>query len=187
MLATFLGLHFDGGVDATGIATVLLAIATAGLAVYTRTSVNQGALELAQSQRPVLVPRRDDRSKPGFKNGRFLLPVVNVGVGPAMTIRCQVEFGDIEGNASAAPTLSIETARTAIGANEHAFLAFENVALTSPMGFAFNIEFADVSGNAWLTRGFYSEAAQEFRDVVIRAGRLSEADRYRTSARVGHA
>ena len=85
------------------------------------------------------------------------------------------------------PKALMETARTAIGANEHAYLAFDNVALNSAMGFAFNIEFADVSGNAWLSRGFYSEAAQEFRDVDIQAGRLSEADRYRTSARVRHA
>jgi hypothetical protein len=89
MLATFLGLHFDGSVDATGMATVLLAIATAGLAVYTRTSIKQGAIELAQSQRPVLVPLSGGRSKPELEDGRFLLPVVNVGVGPAMTIRAQ--------------------------------------------------------------------------------------------------
>ena len=94
MLATFLGLYFDGGVDATGIATVLLAIATAGLAVYTRMSVKQGALKLAQSQRPVLVPLRGGHSKPALKDGQFLLPVVNVGVGPAMTIRAELEFGD---------------------------------------------------------------------------------------------
>jgi len=187
MLATFLGLYFDGGVDATGIATVLLAIATAGLAVYTRMSVKQGALKLAQSQRPVLVPLRGGRSKPALKDGQFLLPVVNVGVGPAMTIRAELEFGDIHGDASAAPQVSAQTARTAIGANGQAYLAFENVALTRALGFAFNIEFADVSGTTWHSGGVYSEAAREFRDVNIREGQLTEAIRYRVSPRVRHA
>ncbi|MDQ3811919.1 MAG: hypothetical protein M3336_16680 [Chloroflexota bacterium] len=186
MMAAFLGLHFDGSVDATGIATVLLAVATAGLAVYTRASVKQGAVELAQSQRPVLVPLRGVRSKPELKDGRFLVPVVNVGVGPAMTIRAEVEFGDINGEASAAPQVSAATARTAIGANEQAYLAFENVPLTSAMGFALNIEFADVTGTTWHSRGFYSEAECEFRDVNIREGQLSEPERYRVSPRVGH-
>jgi hypothetical protein len=49
MLATLLGLHFNGDVDATGLATVLLALVTAALAWYTRRAVQQSATELSQS------------------------------------------------------------------------------------------------------------------------------------------
>jgi hypothetical protein len=188
MVVAFVGLHFDGNVDATGVATVLLAIATAGLAAYTRRAVQQGATELAQSQRPVLIPvREDEHERPQLYRGQFLLPVINVGVGPAMDVRAELEFGDAFGRASAAPSAWASSRRTAIGAAQQTSLEFPEIDLTDAMGFAFNIEFADVSGKRWFSRGFYSEGEQVFREVDIVDGPLSEAERARIHPRVGHA
>jgi hypothetical protein len=188
VITTLLGLHLSGDVDATGLATVLLAVATFGLAIYTRQSVRQNAVELEQSQRPVLVPlieRVADRPK--LQDDRFLLPIINVGVGPAMAIRADLEFGDIHAEPTAAPYVAASTERTAIGASQQTYLEFENVALSGVTGFAYNIEFADVSGRKWLSRGFYSEAEHCFRDVEIVSGGLSKAQRFRIHPRVGHA
>jgi hypothetical protein len=155
-------LQFDGNVDATGIATVLLALATFGLAVYTRRAVRQGATELEQSQRPVLVPFAAGDVRPRFepiltegvrRRARLRLPVANVGVGPAMAVRGNVEFGDVRGEPTAAPYVAAHAERTAIGAGQDAFLEFENLGLGKLMSFAFNIEFADVSGKPWFSRG----------------------------------
>ena len=176
--AAFLGLHFDGSLDATGIATVLLALATFGLAIYTRQSVRQNATELEQSQRPVLVPLTEGISeRPEIQEGRFFLPVINVGVGPAMDIRADIEFGDTHGNRTDAPYVRADHARTAIGAGQQTYLAFEDVPLASAMGFAFHIEFTDVGGMPWFSRGLYSEAEHVFRQVEVVRGSLSEADR----------
>jgi hypothetical protein len=57
--AAMLGaVHITDEIDLTGIATVILALATAGLAWWTRRAVNQGGTEVERAHRPVLVPNR---------------------------------------------------------------------------------------------------------------------------------
>ena len=51
----------------------------------------------------------------------------------------------------------------AIGSRVQTYLDFENVALSAMMGFAFNIEFADVSDERWFSQSDYSEAKHAFR------------------------
>jgi len=180
-------LHFNGDVDATGLGTVLLALATAILAGYTRMSVAQAGKELEQSQRPVLVPLVSADVQPHIADGRFLLPLMNVGVGPAMQVSAEIEFGDVDGNPSAAPRVWDSAGMTAVGAGKIVMLEFRDVALASPMGFAFNVQYHDVSGKAWHSRAAYSEAKASFRDVEVHEGALSEAQKYRIYSRVGHA
>lgn len=192
MLLAFLGLHFDGAIDATGVATVFLALVTAALAWFTRDAVQQGAAELAQSQRPVLLPFRDGGNEPRLlddspERSTFVLPIVNVGVGPAMAIAAQVEFGDIDARPSDAPWVQIWAERTAVGAGEKTGLLFEGVQLTALMGFVFNIEFSDVAGRSWFARGYYSEREHRFFDYEVVEGQLSEAEKFRLVPRVGHA
>jgi len=182
MFATLVGLHFD--VDATGIATLLLAVATFGLAIYTRTAVKQGAIELSQSQRPVLMPLTDGMGdEPEIDNGLFILPVINVGVGPALVIHADLEFGDANAKPTDAPPAWATTKRTAIGAGQQTHLPFRNVSLSEAVGFAFNIQFSDVSGKTWLSRGYYSQAEGEFFDFEILEEALSEAQRFRIHPR----
>lgn len=122
-----LGLHFDGTVDLTGIATILLAFGTlvlaavtrvvsqrtAQLAKETRAAVSLEQEQLNRSQRPVLIPLHgigDVRYHGGtvstgqptiYENpdrpdlpayGHLLLPVKNVGTGPALNVRGQVSL-----------------------------------------------------------------------------------------------
>jgi hypothetical protein len=109
--------------------------------------------------------------------------LINVGVGPAMAIRADIEFGDVNGDQSEAPPVSAAHERTAIGAGQQTTLLFEDVPLTSAMGFAFNIQFADVSGKPWFSRGWYSEANHLFRHVEVVEGPLAEAQRVHPSPR----
>src|SRR6266511_3326971 len=125
--ATILGIQFNGDVDATGIATLLLAAATFALAAYTRIAVRQSATELAQSQRPVLVPLTDWTGGPN-------------------TVRVESGLLFLRGAAT----------RTSVGPGQIATLEFENIGLASTMGFAFNIEFDELSGKSWVSQGRYS-------------------------------
>jgi hypothetical protein len=104
-----------------------------------------------------------------------------------MQVSAQLEFGDVNAEPTSAPQIFTVTERTAVGAGEQTLLEFDDVPLTSVMGFAFNIEFADVAGRRWFTRGFYSEAGHLYRDYEIVDGPISEAERFRVYPRVGHA
>jgi hypothetical protein len=61
-------------------------------------------------------PPNVDQPRPELQNGLFHVPVITVGVGPAMAISADIEFGDIYGNRSEVPYVSASTDRTAIGA-----------------------------------------------------------------------
>jgi hypothetical protein len=191
IMVALLGLHFTGDLDATGIATVLLAIATFALAFYTRHAVSQGAQELEQSQRPVLMPmtvsQAGERPWLSDDNKRYYLPVQNVGVGPAMAIEADIEFGDIAGQRSSAPPVAGRAQLTALGAGQETALEFDGVALASAMGFVFNVQYYDVSRKPWFIRGRYSEAEHRFSEVETMPRNLSEADRLRLMPRHGHA
>jgi hypothetical protein len=190
-IVALFGLHFTGDVDATGIATLLLAVATFALAFYTRHAVAQGAQELEQSQRPVLMPmivsQAGERPWLSDDNKRYYLPVQNVGVGPAMAIEAGIEFGDIAGRPSSAPPVAGRAQLTALGARQDATLEFDGVPLTAAMGFVFNIQYHDVSGKPWFVQGRYSEAEHRFSEVETVPRYLSEADRLRLIPRYGHA
>jgi hypothetical protein len=55
------------------------------------------------------------------------------------------------------------------------------------MGFVFNIEFSDVAGRTWFTRGCYSEGEHRYFQYEIVEGSLSEAHMFRLVPRVGNA
>lgn len=116
-------LHFTDEIDLTGIATALLALATAGLALWTRRAVNQGTTEVERAHRPVLMPIIDtlqdfpDWAPRGSTvlqdvhlslapqyiglHDAFYVPIRNVGMGPALHVKATVELGDSTGHSSA--------------------------------------------------------------------------------------
>ncbi len=100
-------LEFSDNVDPTALATVLLALLTfatvvvGGLALRrTRSEIDLSRREVEEAHRPVLIPVFDEnlelrevdaptvyRAKPRYKeNNRIVVPIKNIGMGPALNI-----------------------------------------------------------------------------------------------------
>jgi hypothetical protein len=185
-----LAIEFKDDVDATGVATLLLALVTVALAVatiklatWTKQAVANEAVAVERSHRPVLVPKIDRThtfwsayadSNPPLEphllgNGTFYLPVRNVGMGPALDVVAEVTFGDQYGNPSAHGIASGAQARaTGISHDEPWFvIEFAQVPVTDDIGFQVALTYRDVAGKGWITTGRYNHTENRFEDVVV--------------------
>lgn len=177
-----LGFEFVNEIDATGIGTVVLAAATAGLAFWTRKAVGQGNDELERAHRPVLIALADAKDKglrPQVLRGtgpteepdpsKFLLPLRNIGMGPALHVTAIVEFGDSEGRRS---THGIDTrCGVAEEAISHlapfAILVVTDAPVNRLTGFTVALDYEDIAGNQWKTAARYATSDDRFHDVKI--------------------
>lgn len=171
-------------IDLTGIATVILAGATAGLAWWTRQAVTQGRTEIERAHRPVLVPKIDRAQSftpwatmggfplaPAFEDSTLHVPVRNVGMGPALYVRAHVEFGDVEGHRSAAPEAISELELAGVSHLEPwVILSFRRTGVSGLIGFVLTLSYEDVAGQRSTTRARYSHQSQSFPEVKIETG-----------------
>jgi hypothetical protein len=192
--AMFGALRVTDEIDLTGIATVVLALATAGLAWWTRRAVDQSATEVERAHRPVLVPIIDTLQRiPMPGNQRYtdtqgairdalelapqyvaswdalLVPVRNVGMGPALHVKASVEMRDAGGAPSASAIDS--TFQTRVAALGHAE-RFEVVRFLVPTysgltGFELRVSYEDVAGKRWQTTALYSHDDREYVNVKV--------------------
>lgn len=152
-----IALTFDKTVDVTGLGTAALALATAWLALTTRRLARGQQREVEYSQRPVVVPYQGPERVPhpsGFidANGptgygnQLIVPVVNVGTGPALAVGGIINTypGGVKG-----PIPAIAAGgRTAI-----TFLpAPGREVQTDPFEFEVTVGYSDVSGKAYETK-----------------------------------
>jgi hypothetical protein len=168
MYAVF-GLRFDGTVDLTAIGTLLLAFATfvsvlvAFIAL--RRAQELSREEIEHAHRPVLVPIVDHQRmdlgplgsaerRPKLAGGGLLIiPVENIGAGPALHLEASVAPLDSTGRAS--PTVSERHAANRIaGVAKGSFVALEIVVpgWTAGTGFALEVTYEDVAAARWRTQ-----------------------------------
>ncbi|MEN3283708.1 MAG: hypothetical protein V7607_4848 [Solirubrobacteraceae bacterium] len=177
------GIRIAKEIDVTGIATVILALATAGLALWTRKAVKQGSIEVDRAHRPVLVPIIDGSQNfqawghgvmplgPGFdpQDRTVFVPVRNVGMGPALDVAARIDPGDALGLPSAAGMQASSDA--VVGAISHGapwfVFPFATPHLANMMGFAISIEYSDVAGMRWKTTARYSLSDQRYFDLNV--------------------
>ncbi len=174
-------IHVADEIDLTGIATAVLALATAGLALWTRRAVNQSGTEIERAHRPVLVPKIDAAQNfqpwgsgavplaPAMDHRTLFVPIRNVGSGPALKVGAHVAFGDAEGQPS---TSGIEaTAETELAGISHnepwVVLSFRQTPVDQMIGFVLTLTYEDVAGQAWNSVARYSQATQTFPDIKI--------------------
>jgi hypothetical protein len=174
-------LHFTTEIDLTGVATLVLAVATAGLAWWTAIAVRQGNTAIERANRPVLVPTvdRTQSFRPWASTGgypleptpnpgdeaRYYVPVSNVGMGPALRVTGALRFGDRCGVA----TEGIETAISTAGiahTEPFAVLVFPCKPSTAA-GFMLSVAYEDVAGKKWRTVGRYALEDRAYHDVTI--------------------
>jgi hypothetical protein len=82
-----LALRFSEEIDITGVATVVLALVTVALVFAGMRQARLVREQVQDARRPVLVPGGHDPSAvPRRSGGALVLPVVNVGMAPALEV-----------------------------------------------------------------------------------------------------
>jgi hypothetical protein len=177
-------LTFTSEIDLTGIATVVLALATAWLAKATHESVDQSSIEVERAHRPVLVPIVDRSQSfrtwggydspltPRLRSRRLHVPIRNVGMGPALYVEATAEFGDRQGFPSSSGIYSLTGVRPTPGISADTpwvIVEIPNTTVSEMTGFVLRLTYGDVAGKQWETTARYSLDADVFEDVRIAA------------------
>ncbi len=162
-------------------ANVRSALATEADAEASRQAVGLTRLQMRQSLMPVVMPAVDTgtdeeavkpRIGPHMVGGPVpvLLPLRNVGAGAAFDIRANLQFGDVEGNASAAGSPHEMSPPTygALGAGQDAVLQgrYANNLASPLLSLRFTLTYQDVFGDTYTSSGSYVEADRSLRDLV---------------------
>lgn len=165
----------------TAIGTLALAVVTGSSLAFAWKSLRQGQQEVEEAHRPVVVPIVGDRevgtasrhtSTMGSKvrDGLVLIPVQNIGVGPALHVEASVKLLDAEGKPSIAP-VGPQTPGTATGIGKDQSTAIEIRAhgWTEGASFELTVTYRDVAGKGWATVGRYLADHVRYEGVTIEA------------------
>jgi hypothetical protein len=182
--------------DWVGLGTLILATATFALAFVSFLAILDGKREISATreqaeiarqaleagQRPALVPIVDpsrtfedigsafgSRLVPTVRSGGMLLiPVTNVGAGPALSVRVQVKIRDADGDASAAPPVQGEAAATSVAAGESIAVAVSlDTHIADSTGFVLLASYYDLAAKLWTTSVQYSARHMKVRSLRI--------------------
>ncbi|MGZ4287634.1 MAG: hypothetical protein ACXVW5_25975 [Solirubrobacteraceae bacterium] len=110
MIAVPYGLQLTGNVDPTALVTLILALLTVALLVVVIRALHLAQREVdrwrdqaEQSHRPVVVPIHSTMQMPVYQgHGELLVPIENIGSGPALDLHLFVTPRDENGGVSPA-------------------------------------------------------------------------------------
>jgi len=165
MLATF-----DGTWDWTAIGTLALAVVTSVSLAFGWRSLRQSQREVEEAHRPVVVPLSDRRTMDMGSVGEtapavplrvlrtLLVPVENVGAGPAIHVEATVRR---EPDLTAAATI------VALAASSRIMLEIECDAGAELTDFCLTLTYEDVAGKVWRTEARYLEEQKRYEAVTI--------------------
>lgn len=156
-------------------ATVVLGFGTFCLGYYARKSAEAEAMALERSHRPVLMPYKSvsrvpaDGHAPEIWGDTFMVPIVNVGMGPALDVVGEIEFRDAEGEVSTSGIAGPLAAGLTVIANDGRCVAlgFSDHRLSGRTGFQIELRYRDVAGVRWKTTAIWSEQRRTYRDQGI--------------------
>jgi hypothetical protein len=166
------GLEFSDNVDPTALATVALALLTfvtvvaGGLALRrTRTEIDLSRSEVEQAHRPVLIPVLDEHQgtdlhdaittyqvKPiALERDRLVLPIKNIGSGPALDITVSVLPVTPSGTVFSWGTVDATLVGLAVSEMFPVTLRIPGLTqLTSVPSFELTVRYLDGAGKPWL-------------------------------------
>jgi hypothetical protein len=184
-----IGLTFNDTFDVTAIGTVALAIVTFFSLLFgwwalrqTKASIALSRREVEEAQRPVIVPLRDPGRRVMIMGGRDLptmpsvprpgllvVPVRNVGKGPALRVEVTVEGLNAAGGWSGvwSGPQSVGLLATAIGADELTPLEVDLPGVADVPGFGLSLVYEDVAGKSWWTFTRWIPDLGRYEDVTI--------------------
>jgi hypothetical protein len=177
-----LALTFTGNIDPTALATFILAVVTVISVVIGGKALRQARGEIEQTQneiavsrlaveeahRPVVIPVVDEthvmehpltlgsQTRPSFANHNIVIPIKNIGAGPALDIEVSVtprndagEFSDAWGDRRYNATF------VGIGIGEVTPVVIHLSQLGDLPSFDLWVTYRDVAGKRWLTAAKY--------------------------------
>jgi hypothetical protein len=156
-----LALTFTGNVDPTALATIVLAIVTVGLAWIgwkalrqTQSEIELSRLEVEQAQRPVLVPVTGT-ANPRADGDVLVVPIRNIGAGPALDVEIAVTTLNDAGEFSHAAGPSSTDTLTGIGVADPVAFEIRIPNLGGLPSFAARLTYYDVARRRWVTTAKY--------------------------------
>jgi hypothetical protein len=199
-LTVLLALSTNGALELTAYATLALAFVTGALSITTFLSVrvSKSALtqtrqeiavsraEVEEAHRPVLVPVAEPTAEitlapngpypvvPIFVNaGVLIVPVRNIGSGPALDIEAWIELLSDEDLPAAVPQQR-RARHVGIGVSQLVPLEIRlsgwGTSISTPVpSLAVHLAYDDVGGKSWRTSAIYLEQDHRFDAISIRA------------------
>jgi hypothetical protein len=186
-MPTVLALHVDDTIDLTAVCTLLLALVTFASLLFARGALrsSQEAISLSQTEverahLPVLVPIVDHRRMdlgpsgmtervPRVADGRLLIvPVENIGTGPALRLQARAALLDATGAPSSVPAGPQRPAVSAgLGVGCFTPLEIEVEGWPAGASFELTVVYEDVARKRWRMRGNWINADHRYMDVQI--------------------
>ena len=179
---------FNGTWDWTAIGTLALAVVTlaavtvAGIAVrQTRAEIALSRKEVEEAHRPVVVPIIGERKVgtvsrhtlpvgPKARDALVVIPVQNIGVGPALHVEASLKLLDADGKPSIAPVGSqAPGTMTGIGKDQSTAIEIRAQGWTEGASFELTVRYRDVAGKEWETVGRYLANHLRYESVTIEA------------------
>lgn len=182
-------LAFAGNWDATAVGTLALAVVTGVSLLFGWASLKQAQREIELSRReveeahrPVVMPilrgTPMDLGSDGqpattpqlIRSGDLVVPVENIGSGPALNLEATMTYYDDSGPSSIARGPQTPAAVTGLAVSAFAPLYLDAEGWNGD--FLLSIEYEDVAGKTWLTQGRFLRAANRYVDLLLPADRL---------------
>jgi hypothetical protein len=174
---------FAGNWDATALGTLALAAVTGVSLVFGWKSLRQGQSEVEEAHRPVLVPLADSRpldvvetglpeppaARPLFLGeGQLVVPIENIGTGPALRVEVSVRMRNPDGGPTAVGSGGMKPAALAgVKASGSAAPIVQINGLADVPGFRLELTYEDVAGKSWITQATYMVTEHRYADVTV--------------------
>jgi hypothetical protein len=171
------------GTLALAVATLLAVIVGAIALWQNRAAFGLSRNEVEEAHRPVVVPvadrRRMDPAGPGgmpglarpkiAAAGELLVPVENIGTGPAVTLEARIDTWLTESGEWSAIGVGQQTSAMTAGLGIHTLLPLEiKVPKVSDVsGFVLTLTYTNVAGQAWTTSARYIPTRERYENVTI--------------------
>jgi hypothetical protein len=173
-------LQFSGKVDPTALATFILALVTlvavtiAAIALRrTQEELMRSREEIDRAHRPVVVPIHDPNHRPAYLgHGQLIVPVENIGAGPALDLTVYVTPRDENGGVSPAWGEHRQTGAAAgLGASEVTLIEVRVWGVDGLPSYDTWISFKDVAGKEWVSAAKYrpSEDGSRYTNMWVAA------------------
>jgi hypothetical protein len=181
---------FNGTWDWTAIGTLALAVVTLAAVIIatialrqTRDAIALSRREVEEAHRPVVVPvvgerkvgtvsRHTLRVGPKVRDGLVVIPVQNIGVGPALQVEASLKLLGTDGKPSIAPVgPQTPGTVTGIGKNQSTTIEIRAHRWTEGASFELTVRYRDVAGKEWETVGRYLADHLRYEGMTIEARR----------------
>ncbi|MGZ4188177.1 MAG: hypothetical protein ACXVEW_12505 [Solirubrobacteraceae bacterium] len=180
MIAVPFALQFTGSVDPAALVTLVLAVVTVALLVVViralhlaHREVDRWRDQVEQSHRPVVVPIHSTMQMPVFQgHGELLVPIENIGSGPALDIHLLVTPRDENGGVSPAwGEVKHTGAASGLAVAKTTPVEVRAWGLGGLTSFDVWVTYLDLAGRQWVTSAKYlaSEQGSRYTNLWVAA------------------